>query len=218
MKTIRILILLFTIGVFKSYAGGVKSIEIANGIIQFKSSCKTKYAYTTNDEKQNLFSEDKHLLVYGLDLYTDGAVKQYYLKMGVRNVAVNIFHAKFPAAFIPSNAKMLLKMADDSVIELTSVLNSKESDTDYCANFYLPESILNKILNGVKKIRIELINYDQKTGVVRKEFRDINYEKNKFSKDITELHDDINKEYAKNGEKLLKKIKSTSITNINEGF
>ena len=218
MKAIKLLLVLFIIGTIQSYAGGVKSIEVANGIIQIKSSNKTKVAYTIDDEKQNLSSKDTHMLVYGLDLYTNGVEKQYCLRMGVRNIPVGIFHGKVPVAYIPSYAKILLKMVDDSVIELTSVLNSIESETDYCANFLLQENTLYKIFDGVKKIRLEIINFDQKTGIVKKEFRDVNYEKDKFGRDIKEWYDDINKEYAKKGDELLKKIKVSTITNIKEGF
>ena len=220
MRTIKLLILLFIIGTFKSYAGGVKSIEVANGIIQLRSDEHSKWAYALDDEKRNLLSSDKHLLVYDLELYTNGEEKQYCLRMGVRNIPLNIIQLKLPSAcaYIPTYAKLLIKTEDDSVIELTSLINKRSSERDYHGHFFLDDSVLNKLFGGVKKIRMELINFDLETWTLQKEFRDAEYKKDKFGKDMQEAYEDLNKEYSKKEKELLKKIKVSTMTNINEGF
>lgn len=216
MKTIKILILLFIIGTFKSYAGDVKSIEVANGIIQIKSSNSLRIAYAVDDKKQNLLSTNTQLLVYGLDLYTNGDKKQYFLRMGVKNSGHNVFTAQLLAGFIPIYGKILLKLFDDSVIELSSIYKTEEKDG--FGHFYLSDNNLLKIFEGVKKIRVEIITYDPKTGNLNKEYRDVNYDKDKFGKNIKDLYKDLNKEYEKRKNDLLKKIEVSTITNINEGF
>lgn len=218
MKTIKILMLLLMMGSFTTYAGGVKSIEVSNGIIQLRSDGHIKWAYALDDEKRNLLSRDKHLLVYDLELYTNGSEKQYCLRMGVRNIPSNIFQLRLPGAFIPTYAKILLKMEDDSVIELTSMFNKWGSDIDYFGYFFLENSVLNKIFEGVKKIRMELINFDPETGIVQKEFRDAEYKKDKLGEDLKEAYEDLNKEYSKKEKELLKKIEVSTMTDINEGF
>lgn len=218
MKVVKILLLLFIIGTLKSFAGGVKSIEVANGIIQLRSDGHIKWAYALDDEKRNMLSRDKHLLVYDLELYTNGTEKQYCLRMGVRNIPSNIFQLKLPGAYIPTYAKLLIKTEDDSIIELTSMLNKWGSEIDYHGHFFLDDNTLNKLFGGVKKIRMELINFDPETGSLQKEFRDAEYKKDKLGEDLQEAYEDLNKEYTKKEKELLKKIKVSTMTNINEGF
>lgn len=218
MKAIKILIILLIIGTFNSYAGGVKSIEVSNGIIQLRSDQHIKWTYALDDEKRNILSRDKHLLLYDLELYTNGSEKQYCLRIGVQNIPSNIFSLKLPGAYIPTYAKVLLKMEDDSVIELTSILNKQDKEILHYGHFIIEENILQKLFDGVKKLRMELINFDPETGVVQKEFRDGEYKKDKFGKEIQEAYEDLNKEYSKKEKELLKRIKISTITNINEGF
>ena len=47
---------------------------------------------------------------------------------------------------------------------------------------------------GVKKIRMELINFDPETGIVQKEFRDAEYKKDKLGEDLKEAYEDLNKD------------------------
>lgn len=218
MKTIKILMLLFIIGTFNSYAGGIKSIEVANGIIQLRSSKNTKWVYALDDEVRNITSTTKHYLLYDLELYTDGVEKQYCLRVGVRNMPSNVFMFQLPCAYIPSYAKLLIKMEDDSVVELTSMFNKWDSEIDCYGHFFIEETVLKKLFDGVKKIRMEFINFDPKTGYAQKEFRDGEYKKDKLGKDLKEAYKDLNKEYTKKEDELLKKIKVSTMTDINEGF
>ena len=210
--------LLLIIGTFNSYAGGVKSVEVSNGIILLRSDGNIKWIYAIDEEKKNLLNKDKHLLLYDLELYTNGNEKQYCLRMGVQNIPTNIFNLKFPGAYIPTHAKLLLKMEDDSVIELTSILNKEFGIIQHLGYFPIDENILQKMFEGVKKIRLELINFNPETGTVGKEFRDGEYKKDKLGKDLKEAYEELNKEYAKKKDELLKKIKVSTMTDINEGF
>ncbi len=218
MKTIKFLILFIILGNLYSYAGDVKSIEVSNGIIQLRSSRNTKWVYALDDEVRNLTSASKHYLLYDLELYTDGVEKQYCLRVGVRNMPTNIYIYQTPCAYIPSYAKFLIKMEDDSVIELTSMFKKWDNETDCYGHFFIEETVLKKLFSGIKKIRMEFINYDPKTGNAQKEFRDAEYKKDKFGEDLKDAYDAIQKEYKKNEDKLLKKIKVSKITDINEGF
>ena len=218
MKTIKYLILFVILGTLNTYAGDVKSVEVSNGIIQLRSSRNTKWVYALDDEVRNITSASKHYLLYDLELYTDGIEKQYCLRVGVRNMPTNVFMLQLPCAYIPSYAKFLIKLEDDSVVELTSMFNKWDSEIDCYGHFFIEETVLKKLFGGVKKIRMEFINFDPKTGNAQKEFRDAEYKKDKFGEDLKDAYDAIQKEYKKNEDKLLKKIKVSTMTDINEGF
>ncbi len=213
--------LLFVIGTFNTYAGDAESVEISNGIIQLRSKGHKEFIFAIDEKNRNKWTNlDRHQLSYNLELYTNGCEKQYCLRIGVKNYrAKEVFGpSKFPAAYLPTYAKLLLKLNDDSVIESTSILNKLDKDKDHYGHFLLSESVLNSIFEGVKKIRIEIIKYDSKKEIIQNEFREVEYKEDKFGKHIKKDYENVNKEYTKKKKELLEKLKVSTMTNIHEGF
>jgi hypothetical protein len=191
---------------------------VANGVVKIRSKPSVKWFYSINDHNRGLLNTNKHVLFYDLELYTDGCEKQYCLRIGVGNNPYNIFVAGFPAGYIPTYAKVLFKLKDSSTLELTSLLNKWDNGIEHVAHFAIDESTLNKLFSGVKKIRMELITYDAKTGNFKKEFREVDYKKDKFGKDIQKAYKTLNKEYSKNERTYLQRIRIDTMTNIGDGF
>lgn len=119
---------------------------------------------------------------------------------------------------------MLLKLEDDSVIELKSIIHQNITDlkNEDVASAYFPisEVMLNNLFNGVKKIRIEIIKLDKKSNTIIKDYRDIEFKKDKVGKKMKEWYDEINDEFENNGLSLLSKSLDSNkkMNDITEGF
>lgn len=219
MKTIK-MILIFTlvIGSIKVYAGDIKYTEISNGIILIGTKPKSTFFNGNGFMKVNA---NNNILQYSLELYSDGNINQYAIKAGLF-AGIN---RKYAFAF-PAHSKMLLKLEDDSIIELTAIYNKNITNPSEEKNFeaYFPVSNdqLNQIFSGIKKLRVEIMVLDKDTETIVKDYKDVDFKKDKMGKQIQEWYDEVNKEYKETGLNLLSKSignNNNIVTkDITEGF
>lgn len=138
------------------------------------------------------------MLSYRLQLYTDGTRKQYAIKLGLLTGSAEKY-----AYIIPSKAKLLLKMDDDSVVELTSIQSEQDGQQRYYYGYFpISEELLEKANDGIKKMRFEILTLDVETNSISNTYREINYKKDKMGKQLKEWYDEINEEKDKQLNKL----------------
>lgn len=174
----------------------LNSSDISNGVLKI----------STTDFKLNL-SHDFNL---SLDKLTDGTKVQYYIK-GVSE--------KNESHSFPENAKLLFKLTDGSIVELTSYysfINYIEDNNDYYPTAYYPisEEQLNSLFNGVSKVRVELLSVD-KDDVIFQDLQDVDYKKDKLGKVFKAMYDVIAEE-----EKHLESMaeKGSKVKDASSGF
>lgn len=216
MKTIKLISLIILVFCsLQSHAGDIKYMEVNNGVIVIGS----KTAFETY-ENLGFYEKNSNTFLYNLELYSNGNIKQYAIK-------ASLFYRNFlkeDAYSFPSKSKMLLKLEDDSVIELKSIIHQNITDlkNEDVASAYFPisEVMLNNLFNGVKKIRIEIIKLDKKSNTIIKDYRDIEFKKDKVGKKMKEWYDEINDEFENNGLSLLSKSLDSNkkMNDITEGF
>ena len=154
MKTIKILLILWFVAVDYSFAGKKKeSYQIDNGVTRVWSKVGFTYFNGSGFMKINA---NNNVLSYQLEMFTDGKEKQYSIQLILTSLI-----KRSKAFFFPTNAKLLIKLQDDSIIELSSIYTQNVKDPSQekacSAHFPITEDQLNKMFNGVKKIRVEII-------------------------------------------------------------
>ncbi len=132
-----------------------------------------------------------NVISYRLELYTDGTQKQYALYLKAFPVL-----NRGMAYFFPTHSKVLIKLMNDEVLELTSIYNKNVEDPAnerICEAVYpISESDLQKIFTGIKKIRGEvLVRNATKDGAI-KDFWEENYKKDKLGRKFKKFYDEIN--------------------------
>lgn len=131
-------------------------------------------------------------MTYRLELYTDGKEKQYALNLKVFPV---LNRAK--AYFFPTHSKVLIRVMNDEVIELTSIYNKNVEDPAnerVCEAIYpISEEQLAKIFTGIKKIRGDVLESNKEKNGVNKDFWEFEYKKDKLGKKFKGFYDEINK-------------------------
>lgn len=114
---------------------------------------------------------------------------------------------------------MLLKLADNSVIELTSVFNDFDIEKSFTSAYFpISESELERTFAGITKTRIEVLSINKDDGSIFTDYQDYEYKKDKMGKQMEKWHDAISEEYSKKGAELLKQNQKNELKDINEGF
>ena len=189
MKTIKILLILLFVAVDYSFAGKKKeSYQIDNGVTRVWSKVGITYFNGSGFMKINA---NNNVLSYQLEMFTDGKEKQYSIQL-ILTALIN----RSKAFFFPTNAKLLIKLQDDSIIELSSIYTQNVKDPSQekacSAHFPITEDQLNKMFNGVKKIRVEIIKLNDKEDDVEKDYRDVDFKKDVLGKRFGEFYKEIN--------------------------
>lgn len=219
MKTIKFLFfIILTIGSTNVYAGDIDYIKTANGVILIASeSNHGKLKKLTSNYFTGFMSTYSALvngLGYNLELYSDKVTKQYALK-------IYLWSPEDKPRILPSKSKALLKLADDSVLELNSVINDIDYEHGFSFTYFpIDEADLKKTFGGVKKIRLETLTINDNNSTII-DYHDIEIKKNKMGKNLNDWYDAINKEYQKNVDKLVIQPKSSTknkTNDIKEGF
>ena len=189
MKTIKILLILLFVAVDYSFAGKKKeSYQIDNGVTRVWSKVGITYFNGSGFMKINA---NNNVLSYQLEMFTDGKEKQYSIQL-ILTALIN----RSKAFFFPTNAKLLIKLQDDSIIELSSIYTQNVKDPSQekacSAHFPITEDQLNKMFNGVKKIRVEIIHLNDEEDDVEKDYRDVDFKKDVLGKRFGEFYKEIN--------------------------
>ena len=189
MKTIKILLILLFVAVDYSFAGKKKeSYQIDNGVTRVWS----KVGFTLfNGSGFMTINANNNVLSYQLEMFTDGKEKQYSIQLILTSLV-----KRSKAFFFPTNAKLLIKLQDDSIIELSSIYTQNVKDPSQekacSAHFPITEDQLNKMFNGVKKIRVEIIKLNDEEDDVEKDYRDVDFKKDVLGKRFGEFYKEIN--------------------------
>ena len=189
MKTIKILLILLFVAVDYSFAGKKKeSYQIDNGVTRVWS----KVGFTLfNGSGFMKINANNNVLSYQLEMFTDGKEKQYSIQLILTSLI-----KRSKAFFFPTNAKLLIKLQDDSIIELSSIYTQNVKDPSQekacSAHFPITEDQLNKMFNGVKKIRVEIIKLNDEEDDVEKDYRDVDFKKDVLGKRFGEFYKEIN--------------------------
>ncbi|WP_317340320.1 hypothetical protein [Phocaeicola coprocola] len=215
MKTTKILILLILLMCSLGSYCKVKYTIVNNGVILIGTKPRATFFNGSGFMKVNT---NNNSLIYSLELYSNGNQMQFALKASL----VAAINRKYAFAF-PSKSKFLLKLKDDSVIELTSILHKNITDpsqANRCFDSYFPLSMeqLNKIFDGVKKIRVEIITLDRKTDKIVTDYVDLDFNKDKIGKQMKEWYDEIIEEYTENSHSLLSNDANIEKKDIKENF
>lgn len=189
MKTIKILLILLFVAVDYSFAGKKKeSYQIDNGVTRVWSKVGITYFNGSGFMKINA---NNNVLSYQLEMFTDGKEKQYSIQLILTSLI-----KRSKAFFFPTNAKLLIKLQDDSIIELSSIYTQNVKDPSQekacSAHFPITEDQLNKMFNGVKKIRVEIIKLNDEEDDVEKDYRDVDFKKDVLGKRFGEFYKEIN--------------------------
>ena len=189
MKTIKILLILLFVAVDYSFAGKKKeSYQIDNGVTRVLSKFGLTYFNGSGFMKINA---NNNVLSYQLEMFTDGKEKQYSIQLILTTLI-----KRSKAFFFPTNAKLLIKLQDDSIIELSSIYTQNVKDPSQekacSAHFPITEDQLNKMFNGVKKIRVEIIKLNDEEDDVEKDYRDVDFKKDVLGKRFGEFYKEIN--------------------------
>ena len=189
MKTIKILLILLFVAVDYSFAGKKKeSYQIDNGVTRVWSKVGFTYFNGSGFMKINA---NNNVLSYQLEMFTDGKEKQYSIQLILTSLI-----KRSKAFFYPTNAKLLIKLQDDSIIELSSIYTQNVKDPSQekacSAHFPITEDQLNRMFNGVKKIRVEIIKLNDEEDDVEKDYRDVDFKKDVLGKRFGEFYKEIN--------------------------
>lgn len=213
MKTINTLLMLLIIISFNANAGDIDYVKNANGVILIGSKSNMGSINSFNAGYIAGYTSVRSTPpIYSLELYTDGQTMQYAIRIYMWSTP------KKPRIF-PSHSKLLLKLVDNSVIELTSVFNDFDIEKSFTSAYFpISESELQKIFAGIKKTRIEVLSISKDDNSIFTDYQDYEYKKDKMGKQLEKWHNAINEEYRKKGMELLKQKQKTELKNINEGF
>ncbi len=162
MRTITSILILF-VCTFGINAQKVDYFDTSNDILRVGQKLSSNYMGLMG----NIW------LSHYIELYTDGESKEYVLKINIETGVVE------PHLF-PANAKMLLKISNKDILELTSAIHTHsgygapvhplmgsavQESCHSTACFPLTEEQLEKISKkGMVKTRLEILTYDEKDG------------------------------------------------------
>lgn len=166
---------------------------------------------------------------FNLELYTDGKSKQYAIKMKLNPLANNEYDLLFPASSL-----LLLKLSDDSILELKSAFRRVGDDKIFGsasakmneAIFPIEEEQLKSLFTGVKKLRVNIMFADPKTKLpdldLKKEYKEHEFDKKvvtKLGENFSNWYQSVNYEFEQNGMNIIEKgEKKKDKSNIHEGF
>lgn len=200
------LLLSFIIAALSASSQKVKSDDIDNGIRRIQSKAETI-------DLDNFFS-------YNLEKFIDNNESQYFIRGRSEE---NQYHN------FPYNCKLLFRTFDGTVIELTSVLSElvqKDNGIwEPTAYYPISQEQLEKLFNGISKIRVEMLSYNKKEDKPFMDYPELEFKKDKMGKQFKEMFDNIEKKQltqpkVKRKKETNKKEKGTSLERINasDGF
>lgn len=218
MKAIKILMLLSILGTLNSFAGNIDYTKTANGVMLIASESNMGDLKKISSEYfrgyMSTYTANKNELVYNLELYSDGQTKQYALK-------IYLWSSKKKYQILPLQSKALIKLSDDSVLELNSIINDVDYEHGFSYTYYpINEKDLKKTFEGIKKVRIETLTSNDNSSTFI-EYQDIEFNKDKMGKNLNKWYDAINEEYLKKANSLTlqsNSSKENKISDIKEGF
>lgn len=193
MKAINtLLILLLAMVSLKANAGDIDYIKSANGIILIGSKSNMGSVNSINASYIAGYTSVRDTPpIYSLELYSDGEKTQYAIR-------VYLWSTSKKSHIFPSHSNMLLKLTDNSVIELTSVFNDFDIEKSFTSAYFpISESELQKIFAGIKKTRIEVLSISKDDNSIFTDYQDYEYKKDKMGKQLEKWHNAINEEYRK---------------------
>ena len=214
MKAINtLLILLLAVVSLKANAGDIDYIKSANGIILIGSKSNMGSMSNINASYIAGYTSVRDTPpIYSLELYSDGEKIQYAIR-------VYLWSSPKKSHIFPSHSKMLLKLADNSVIELTSVLNDFNIEKSFTSAYFpISESDLQRTFSGITKTRMEIISINKDDNSIFTDYQDYEYKKDKMGKQLEKWHNAISEEYRKKEAELLKQKQNTELRDINENF
>lgn len=215
MKAINtLMILLLTMASLKANADDIDYIKNANGIILIGSKSNMGSVNSINAAYIAGYTSSAKItpLIYSLELYSDGEKTQYAIR-------VYLWSTTKKFRIFPSHSKMLLKLIDNSVIELTSVFNDFDIEKSFTSAYFpISKSDLQKAFSGIIKTRIEILSTNKDDNSIFTDYQDYEYKKDKMGKQLEKWHNAIGEEYRKKGIKLLKQKQKTGLKDINENF
>lgn len=208
-----LLILLLAVVSLKANAGDIDYIKSANGIILIGSKSNMGSVNSINASYIAGYTSVRDTPpIYSLELYSDGEKTQYAIR-------VYLWSTSKKSHIFPSHSKMLLKLADNSVIELTSVLNDFDIEKSFTSAYFpISESELQRTFSGIIKTRMEVLSINKDDNSIFTDFQDYEYKKDKMGKQLEKWHNAISEEYRKKGTELLKQKQKTELRDINEDF
>lgn len=218
MKAIKILMLLSILGTLNSFAGNIDYTKTANGVMLIASESNMGDLKKISSEYfrgyMSTYTANKNELVYNLELYSDGQTKQYALK-------IYLWSSKKKYQILPLQSKALIKLSDDSVLELNSIINDVDYEHGFSYTYYpINEKDLKKTFEGIKKVRIETLTSNDNSSTFI-EYQDTEFNKDKMGKNLNKWYDAINEEYLKKANSLTlqsNSSKENKISDIKEGF
>lgn len=213
MKTINTLLMLLIIISFNANAGDIDYVKNANGVILIGSKSNMGSINSFNAGYIAGYTSVRSTPpIYSLELYTDGQTMQYAIRIYMWSTP------KKPRIF-PSHSKLLLKLVDNSVIELTSVFNDFDVEKSFTSAYFpISESELQRLFTGIKKTRIEVLTISKDDNSIFTDYQDYEYKKDKMGKQLEKWQNAISEEYRKEGIELLKQKQKTELKDINEDF
>lgn len=213
MKTINTLLMLLIIISFNANAGDIDYVKNANGVILIGSKSNMGSINSFNAGYIAGYTSVRSTPpIYSLELYADGQTMQYAIRIYMWSTP------KKPRIF-PSHSKLLLKLVDNSVIELTSVFNDFDVEKSFTSAYFpISESELQRLFTGIKKTRIEVLTISKDDNSIFTDYQDYEYKKDKMGKQLEKWQNAISEEYRKEGIELLKQKQKTELKDINEDF
>lgn len=214
MKAINtLLILLLAMVSLKANAGDIDYIKSANGIILIGSKSNMGSVNSINASYIAGYTSVRDTPpIYSLELYSDGEKTQYAIR-------VYLWSTSKKSHIFPSHSKMLLKLTDNSIIELTSVFNDFDIEKSFTSTYFpISESELQRTFSGITKTRMEVLSINKDDNSIFTDYQDYKYKKDKMGKQLEKWHNAINEEYRKKGTELLKQKQKTELRDINEDF
>lgn len=198
---------------FNANAGDIDYVKNANGVILIGSKSNMGSINSFNAGYIAGYTSVRSTPpIYSLELYTDGQTMQYAIRIYMWSTP------KKPRIF-PSHSKLLLKLVDNSVIELTSVFNDFDVEKSFTSAYFpISESELQRLFTGIKKTRIEVLTISKDDNSIFTDYQDYEYKKDKMGKQLEKWQNAISEEYRKEGIELLKQKQKTELKDINEDF
>lgn len=198
---------------FNANAGDIDYVKNANGVILIGSKSNMGSINSFNAGYIAGYTSVRSTPpIYSLELYTDGQTMQYAIRIYMWSTP------KKPRIF-PSHSKLLLKLVDNSVIELTSVFNDFDVEKSFTSAYFpISESELQRLFTGIKKTRIEVLTISKDDNSIFTDYQDYENKKDKMGKQLEKWQNAISEEYRKEGIELLKQKQKTELKDINEDF
>lgn len=155
----------------------IEGSQIENGVVRISTKSE-EFGFKENTS-------------YHLEVFSDGEQKDYMLMVSTEKNEAHSF---------PDNAKLLLKLMDNSVLSLQAVFSMagelEEEKVEAFAFYHITEEQLNSLSGGISKVRVEMLSVDKNDNpYVENQEKD--FKKDKIGKTILAMKELLDKELAK---------------------